>query len=112
VIPNLGVHCGDPLGKGTGDPGYTFPVELSPEVTFDRPGRLAMANRETDKKNGSQFFITEVAAPYLNGRYTVFGQCEKIALITKLTHVPVASPMTGRPVEDLVMTRVTITRGR
>lgn len=112
VIPGFVVHCGDPIGKGTGDPGYLFPVELTPDLAFDRPGRLAMANKSgQDLRNGSQFFITETAAPWLNGRYAIFGQCQPAQVIEKLTRVPVDSPMNNRPVEDVVMKKVTISRG-
>lgn len=75
VIPNFMIQCGDPAGDGTGDPGYQFKNETSPDLKFDRPGRLAYANSGPDT-NGSQFFITEVAYPSLNGGYTIFGQCD------------------------------------
>jgi peptidyl-prolyl cis-trans isomerase A (cyclophilin A) len=75
VIPNFMIQGGDPVGNGTGDPGYTFKNETSPDLKFDRPGRLAYANSGPDT-NGSQFFITEIAYPSLNGGYTIFGQCD------------------------------------
>jgi peptidyl-prolyl cis-trans isomerase A (cyclophilin A) len=75
VIPHFMIQGGDPAGDGTGDPGYQFKNETSPDVKFDRPGRLAYANSGPDT-NGSQFFITEVAYPTLNGGYTLFGQCD------------------------------------
>jgi len=75
VIPNFMIQGGDPAGNGTGDPGYQFKNETSPNLKFDRPGRLAYANSGPDT-NGSQFFITEVAYPSLNGGYTLFGQCD------------------------------------
>lgn len=75
VIPNFMIQCGDPAGNGTGDPGYQFKNETSPDLKFDRPGRLAYANSGPDT-NGSQFFITEVPYPSLNGGYTIFGQCD------------------------------------
>ena len=73
------IQGGDPVGTGEGDPGYKFKNETSPEVTFDRPGRLAYANAGPDT-NGSQFFITEVPYPSLNGGYTIFGQCDDAAV--------------------------------
>jgi len=75
VIPNFMIQGGDPMGTGMGDPGYQFKNETSPDLKFDRPGRLAYANSGPDT-NGSQFFITEVPYPSLNGGYTIFGQCD------------------------------------
>src|SRR5271170_5649813 len=75
VIPNFMIQGGDPAGSGMGDPGYQFKNEASPDLKFDRPGRLAYANSGPDT-NGSQFFITEVPYPSLNGGYTIFGQCD------------------------------------
>src|SRR5271165_4161510 len=75
VIPNFMIQGGDPMGTGAGDPGYKFKNETSPDLKFDRPGRLAYANAGPGT-NGSQFFITEVAYPSLNGGYTIFGQCD------------------------------------
>ena len=75
VIPEFMIQGGDPAGNGSGDPGYAFKNETSPDLKFDRPGRLAYANAGPGT-NGSQFFITEVAYPSLNGGYTIFGQCD------------------------------------
>ena len=75
VIPEFMIQGGDPAGTGEGDPGYPFKNETSPLLKFDRPGRLAYANAGPDT-NGSQFFITEVPYPSLNGGYTIFGQCD------------------------------------
>jgi peptidyl-prolyl cis-trans isomerase A (cyclophilin A) len=79
VIPEFMIQGGDPAGNGMGDPGYKFKNETSPTVTFDRPGRLAYANSGPDT-NGSQFFITEVPYPSLNGKYTIFGECDDAAV--------------------------------
>jgi len=69
------IQGGDPVGDGTGDPGYYFADEITPELTFSVPGRLAYANSGPNT-NGSQFFITEDAVDELNGKYTIFGQCD------------------------------------
>src|SRR4029077_19128831 len=80
VIPEFMIQGGDPAGNGSGDPGYAFKNESSPTLKFDRPGRLAYANAGPGT-NGSQFFITEVPYPSLNGGYTIFGQCDEAAVV-------------------------------
>ncbi len=73
VIPNFMIQGGDPLGKGIGGPGYKFADETKPTDNFDKPGILAMANSGPNT-NGSQFFITVKATPWLNGNHTIFGE--------------------------------------
>ncbi|MGH9482900.1 MAG: peptidylprolyl isomerase, partial [Terriglobales bacterium] len=73
VIPKFMIQGGDALGTGAGDAGYTFNDETTPELTFDRPGRVAMANAGPNT-NGTQFFITVAPYPYGNGHYSIFGQ--------------------------------------
>ena len=85
VIPNFMIQGGDPLGNGTGSPGYSFRDEQS-DLTFDVPGRLAMANSGPNT-NGSQFFITEVPTPHLNGHYNIFGQCDNIDLVKQIARL-------------------------
>jgi peptidyl-prolyl cis-trans isomerase A (cyclophilin A) len=89
VIPEFMIQGGDPAGNGTGDPGYKFANEVSPDLTFDRAGRLAYANAGPDT-NGSQFFITEKPTPFLNGKYTIFGQCDdaSVELVKKIARAP------------------------
>ena len=79
VIPEFMIQGGDPAGTGMGDPGFEFKNETSPDLKFDRPGRLAYANAGPNT-NGSQFFITEGAYPSLNGGYTIFGQCDEASV--------------------------------
>src|SRR5947207_10000335 len=89
VIPDFMIQGGDPMGDGRGDPGYKFKNETAPDLTFDRPGRLAYANAGPDT-NGSQFFVTEVPYPSLDGHYTIFGQCddESVELVKKIARMP------------------------
>jgi peptidyl-prolyl cis-trans isomerase A (cyclophilin A) len=100
VIPSFMIQGGDPAGNGTGDPGYKFKNETSPSVTFDRPGRLAYANSGPDT-NGSQFFITEVPYPSLNGKYTIFGQCDEAAveLVKQIARMATDGEKPLRPVK-------------
>ena len=81
------VQGGDPAGDGTGDAGYYFHDEIYPALTFSVPGRLAMANSGPNT-NGSQFFITEAAVDDLNGKYTIFGQCDAATVAARPIHRP------------------------
>jgi peptidyl-prolyl cis-trans isomerase A (cyclophilin A) len=88
VIPDFMIQGGDPLGMGTGGPGYTFEDETSPSDSFDKPGILAMANAGPNT-NGSQFFITVKATPWLNGRHTIFGEVtEGMSVVEKIVAAP------------------------
>lgn len=112
VIPNFMIQGGDPLGQGIGGPGYEFDDEIHPELYFNRPYLLAMANagiRFGKGTNGSQFFITTVPTPHLNGRHTIFGEViegqEVVDAISK-----VRTGRNDRPVQDVVLESVTIDR--
>jgi peptidyl-prolyl cis-trans isomerase A (cyclophilin A) len=108
VIPNFMIQGGDPKGDGTGDPGYKFKNETSPDLTFDQPGRLAYANAGPDT-NGSQFFVTEVPYPSLNGGYTIFGQCDEpsVELVKKIARE--SRDGNDRPYVPVKINKITIT---
>ena len=108
VIPQFMIQGGDPMGTGIGGPGYQFEDEFSPNLKFDQPGRLAMANAGPNT-NGSQFFITEVPTLHLSNRHTIFGQCsEGQDVISKIASVP-KGPM-DKPLTDVVIKKLTILR--
>lgn len=108
VIPDFMIQGGDPKGDGTGGPGYMFEDEISPELNFDKPGRLAMANAGPGT-NGSQFFITHKATPWLNGRHTIFGQVvEGMKVVNAIGNVPRDSR--DKPLKPVVIKKVAIER--
>lgn len=106
VIPKFMIQGGDPLGDGTGGT-KNIVDEIKPELKFDRPGRLAMAN--AGPGTGScQWFITEVATPHLDGLHTIFGQTvEGQELVEKIARVRTAGE---KPVEPVTITKITIER--
>ena len=110
VIPDFMIQGGDPAGSGSGDVGFEFKNETSPTLKFDRPGRLAYANAGPGT-NGSQFFITEVPYPSLNGGYTLFGQCDdaSIALVKQIARM--GRDANDRPYRPVKIVHIVITKG-
>jgi peptidyl-prolyl cis-trans isomerase A (cyclophilin A) len=108
VIDDFMLQGGDPLGTGTGGPGYEFDDEIHPDLRFDRPHLLAMANAGPGT-NGSQFFITVVPTPHLNGRHTIFGEVVEGNDVVD-TIAKTETDRRDRPVKDVVLESVTIDR--
>ena len=107
VIPDFMIQGGDPTGTGMGDPGYYFKDEFNPNLNFDVPGRLAMANSGPNT-NGSQFFITEVPTDYLNQKHTIFGQCDDSSVLVVKSIARVERDGNDKPLEPVVLKKVTI----
>jgi peptidyl-prolyl cis-trans isomerase A (cyclophilin A) len=107
VIPEFMIQGGDPTATGMGDPGYSFKDEFNPNLNFDVPGRLAMANSGPDT-NGSQFFITEVPTDYLDGKHTIFGQCDDSGIAVVKSIARVQRDANDKPLTDVVLNKLTI----
>ncbi|MDD7928278.1 peptidylprolyl isomerase [Microbacterium thalli] len=119
IIPNFMIQGGDPLGQGIGGPGYNFDDEISPELDFQKPYILAMANAglrrnaitgKAEGTNGSQFFITTDPTPWLQGKHTIFGEVADDA--SRQVVDAIAAVKTGagdRPIEPVVMSSIDVT---
>ena len=102
------IQGGDPTGSGSGGAGYSFNDEFDPELKFDRVGVLAMANSGPNT-NSSQFFITTVPTPHLNGKHTVFGHVvEGQEIVNAISLVPTEGP--DRPVQPVIIQGIDIMR--
>ncbi len=113
VIPGFMIQTGDPIGRGTGGPGYEFDDEFHPSLKHDRGGLLSMAHPARPNSNGGQFFITEKATPWLDNKHTVFGACDGVDLIKKIARVEKdpRDPSRSRPKDTITLKKVTIQRG-
>ncbi|NJP99252.1 peptidylprolyl isomerase [Streptomyces zingiberis] len=109
VISGFMIQGGDPLGNGTGGPGYEFGDEFHPDLSFDRPYLLAMANAGPGT-NGSQFFITVGATTWLTGKHTIFGEVANPAgqKVVDAIAATATNPRTDRPVQDVVIESVVV----
>ncbi|MFM2352855.1 MAG: hypothetical protein RLZZ608_261 [Actinomycetota bacterium] len=112
IITDFMLQGGDPLGQGIGGPGYEFDDEIHPELQFSEPFLLAMANagkRGGRGTNGSQFFITTVATPWLNGNHTIFGVVaddDSKAVVKAIEAVPTNA--NDKPLDDVVISSIEV----
>ena len=107
VIANFMIQGGDRAGSGRGDPGFYIPDEFAPGLRFDREGRLAMANAGPGT-GGSQFFVTEAPVPELNGKHTIFGQCDAHSVMVVRTIARVEKDASDKPLDPVIVHSVII----
>jgi len=107
VIPGFMIQGGDRKGDGTGDGGFYFDQEIVPGLNFDVPGRMAMANSGPNT-NGTQFFITELPQPDLDGKYNIFGQCDEHSVLIVASIARVDRTSDDKPVTPVVIQHITV----
>jgi peptidyl-prolyl cis-trans isomerase A (cyclophilin A) len=112
IIKDFMIQGGDPQGQGIGGPGYKFDDEINPDLNFNEPYKLAMANAGVQGgrgTNGSQFFITSVPTTWLQGKHTIFGDVTEEASRTIVDNLnAIGTDMRDKPLEDVVISSITV----